>query len=252
MKTKLPQTERLLKIVHRLRKDCPWDRKQTHRTLAPYLIEEAFEAVNAIEKGGRDLMEELGDVLLQVALHSELGREKKTFSFERVAQTITDKMIRRHPHIYGNKKYKDYRSHLKNWSESKRRERPRKGRLDGLPTGLPALQLAKRYGEIASSVGFDWTSHSGVMKKVKEEWRELQTAITDRRKNAIEEELGDLLFTLANLARHLKLDPEQVLRRANAKFKKRFDILDKRLGPNDSASLQTLEKLWSEIKKRSG
>lgn len=251
MSKRLKETERLLRVVHELRTKCPWDRKQTHTSLVPYLIEESFEAVDAIEKRNRrSLEEELGDVLLQIALHAEIASESRYFDFESVARSLADKMIRRHPHIYAQAKYKDYKTHLKNWTESKQRDKPKKGRLSGLPTALPALQLAHRYGEIAGSIGFDWTSVSPVQKKVMEEWQELSWEIRRRKsKRRIEEELGDLLFTIANLARHLDIDAESALRTANTKFRSRFEKLEKRLPPFKKPSLQELEKLWRQIKK---
>ncbi len=227
----LKETARLVLIVHELRKKCPWDRKQTHKSLAPYLIEEAFETIDAIEKRNRrNLMEELGDVLLQVVLHSEIAEESNKFTFEDVAKTISDKMIRRHPHVYARAKYRDYKTHVKNWTESKRKEKPKQGQLDGLPTSMPALQLASRYGDVASSIGVDWPNVRDVEKNALVKWRELRVVMGKGRggRHATNVALGDLLFTLANLARHLKLDPESALRGANDKFRKRFEKLEKR------------------------
>lgn len=264
-KVPLPETQRLLEIVRSLRKRCPWDRKQTHRSLVPYLVEEAFETIDAIEtKNGRDLMEELGDVLLQVALHSEIAREAGRFTFEDIARAISDKMVRRHPHVYSGAKYRDYQTHLKNWTETKRREKPKRGRLDGLPTGMPALILARRYGEVASSIGFDWKDTRGVENKVLEEWHELRTEIRRGKKKRIAEELGDLLFTLSQLARHLDIDPEAALRFANAKFRRRFAKLEKvvtrfqesTMAPDSlqrsrksGVTLKQMEEIWKEVKR---
>ncbi|MBI1859434.1 MAG: nucleoside triphosphate pyrophosphohydrolase [Deltaproteobacteria bacterium] len=253
MSNRLSETERLIRIVHELRTKCPWDRKQTHRTLVPYLLEEAHEVVDAIEKRNRrELEEELGDVLLQVALHAEIASETGRFTFERVAKNIADKMIRRHPHIYTTAKYKDEKTHLKNWTESKRKENPKKGRLDGLPVSLPGLQLARRYGEVAGSIGFDWQTVGQVEKKVFEEWKELRAETSRRspKKARIEEELGDLLFTISNLARHLNIDAEQALRQANQKFRRRFERIEKALKKQGDRklSLRELEALWQKAK----
>lgn len=153
----LKETQRLLKVVGELRKKCPWDRKQTHQTLVPYMLEEAYETVDAIETKKPDLLrEELGDVLLQIALHAEIAREKGRFSFEDVAKSITDKMIHRHPDIYQKTRVRDMKDHLRNWTRLKNQEKPKRGLLQGIPKALPSLQRAQRYGEIASSVGFDW------------------------------------------------------------------------------------------------
>src|SRR5688572_12086259 len=153
----LKETQRLLEVVHDLRTKCPWDRKQTHKTLVPYLLEEAYETIDAIDGGSPDeFREELGDFLLQVRLHAGNATERMGFRFEDVAKAIADKMVRRHPHIYGDVKYTSPKQHKKLWTELKAKEKPKRSRLDGIPRAMPALQLSQRYGEIASSVGFDW------------------------------------------------------------------------------------------------
>lgn len=250
----LKETQKLLKVVHDLRTQCPWDRKQTHQTLAKYLLEEAYETVDAIQsKNKHSLKEELGDVLLQVALHSEIASEKNKFNFEDVAKYIAEKMVRRHPHIYAKEKVLDYKSHMKNWTALKQKEKPKRKLLEGTPKGLPALQLAQRYGEIASSVGFDWDTVHPVFVKVKEELKELQSALTKKNKANIEEELGDLLFTLTSLARHCQVDAEACLRKSATKFQVRIEQIekDKKKGKKTLAECtpQELEAAWQKVKR---
>jgi MazG family protein len=250
---KLKETEKLLKVVHDLRTQCPWDKKQTHQTLAKYLLEEAYETVDAILKKNRSLLkEELGDVLLQVALHSEIASEKKQFTFEDVAKHISEKMIRRHPHIYANEKVLDYKSHMKNWTALKQKEKPKRSLLDGTPKGLPALQLAQRYGEIASSVGFDWENPKQVFKKIREELKELEAAMEKGRSLEIEEEIGDLLFAITSLARHQQLDAEASLRKSASKFKMRLERIEKEMRKKNKAlvecSAKELEAAWKRAK----
>lgn len=245
---RLKETERLLKIVHELRTQCPWDRKQTHQTLAKYMIEEAYEAVEAMEGSRvRDLMEELGDVLLQVALHAELGKEKKSFDFEKVSKAVADKMVRRHPHIYAGAKVKDEKTHLRNWQKAKEKEKPKKSALDGVPSALPGLQRAQRFGEISKTVGFDWKTPKGVMKKVREEIQEFE-------EDGSEEEFGDLLFTLVQLARHMKIDSERALRVANDKFQRRFQWMEKEIGKKkkkmEDLKPHDLEGFWNIAKTK--
>jgi len=251
---KLKETEKLLKVVNDLRTQCPWDRKQTHQSLAKYLLEEAYEAVDAIHsKNKNSLKEELGDVLLQVALHSEIASEKNVFDFEDVAKYISDKMIRRHPHIYAKEKVLDYKSHMKNWTALKQKEKPKRSLLEGTPKGLPALQLSQRYGEIASSVGFDWNNEKQAMTKVKEELKELQNAIAENSPISVEEELGDLLFALTSLARHCHIDAEASLRKSAAKFKLRLETIEKEKKAEGKAlsdcTSQELEYAWMHAKK---
>jgi tetrapyrrole methylase family protein/MazG family protein len=255
MKKKLNETEKLLNVVRDLRTKCPWDKKQTHRTLAKYLLEEAYETIDAIRSNSSEsLKEELGDVLLQVALHAEIASEKKRFNFEDVAKHISEKMIRRHPHIYAKQKTLDYKVHLKNWTALKQKEKPKRSLLEGTPKGLPALQLAQRYGEIASSVGFDWPHPEPVMKKVLEELKELQTAVKSKRKEKLEEELGDLLFTLTSVARHFHIDAEASLRQSAAKFKKRLESIEsakkKESKTLAECSPEELEAAWKLAKAK--
>ena len=256
----LPETQRLLEVVHTLRRKCPWDKKQTHHSLIRYFLEETYEAVEAIEtKDDKALKEELGDVLLQVALHCEIARQRGKFSFEEVAESISDKMVRRHPHVYQNVKVRNEKEHQRNWSKLKEKEKPNRGLLDGIPKSMPALQLAQRYGEIAGSVGFDWDSAAPVFEKVKEEIAELEAELKARRKKQaspkrVAEELGDVLFTLANLARHLSIDSEGALKRAADKFSRRFRAIEiKKRGEGKrlaDCSMEELEDAWNQVKKQ--
>jgi len=249
------ETVKFLEVVHELRQKCPWDKKQTHASLSRYLLEEAYEAVETMNPPKREsLKEELGDVLLQVALHSEIASEKKWFDFEEVAKSISEKMIRRHPHVFSNVKVKDAKAVVENWSKLKQKEKPKKKIMEGIPKAPPSLQLAQRYGEIASSVGFDWTRVKEVMAKVKEELSELEHEIESAGSlSKVEEELGDLLFTLAQLGRHLGVDSERSLRTSNTKFLNRFEKLEKRLRSQGKQftdlSEKALEREWQAIKR---
>ncbi len=252
---KLKETEKFLKVVNDLRTQCPWDKKQTHQSLAKYLLEEAYEAVDAIHsKKMNALKEELGDVLLQVALHSEIAAEKGAFTFEDVAKHIAEKMIRRHPHIYSKEKVLDYKNHLKNWTALKQKENPERSLLEGTPKGLPALQLSQRYTEIASSVGFDWEHRKEVIKKVKEELKEVEKAIEENSKPSIEEEIGDLLFVITSLARHCNVDAEASLRKAAEKFKIRIETVEREQKSKNKkisdCSPEELEKAWTKAKRK--
>jgi MazG family protein len=259
----LKQTERLLKVVHELRQKCPWDRKQTHKTLIPYLIEEAYETVDAIEERTDDgLREELGDLLLQIVLHSEISREKGKFSFEEVAKGITDKMVRRHPHIYGDVEFKDMKTHLQRWNKLKEQEKKEKGKgqSDGLlartPKSLPALGLAQKYCDLSTSVGFDWPHIDNVFEKIQEEIGELRRELRRKRKRSadIEMEFGDLLFTLTRVASHLKIDSERALRRSALKFLDRFSAMESYFGDRgkklSDLGLDEMEKVWNQQKKK--
>lgn len=252
---KLKETEKLLRVVHQLRKRCPWDKKQTHRSLIPYLVEEAYETIDAINnKDPRHLKEELGDLLLQIALHAEISSEKRTFNFEDVARSITEKMIRRHSHVFGNGKCKNLRTHLRNWNILKMEEKPKRSLLEGIPRSLPSLPLAQRYGEIAAGVGFDFASAKEVIAKVKEEISELEAEL--KKKVAptpeLELELGDILFAVANLGRHLKLNSETALRKSSRKYYMRFTKMEKSIAAQgkklSDCNMLELEAQWQRSK----
>ncbi|HWF44825.1 MAG TPA: nucleoside triphosphate pyrophosphohydrolase [Candidatus Kapabacteria bacterium] len=246
-----------IQILRRLRTECPWDRQQTHESLRPMLIEEAYETVEAIDHAVdtgdyTELKKELGDLLLHILFHSELAREEGHFTFQEVIQTESEKLIYRHPHVFGDVKVEDAEHVSRNWEQLKRREKGRNSVLDGVPASLPALQRAGRIQERASKVGFDWTDSKSVWKKVREEIEEFEAELgkIEHRK---EEEFGDLLFSLVNLARHEGLDPEQALRAATQKFERRFRRVEAEVEatnrPMQSFSLEELDAIWDRIKK---
>jgi MazG family protein len=254
--------QRLLDIMAALRDPktgCPWDLEQTFRSIAPYTLEEAYEVADAIER--RDLAglrDELGDLLFQVVFHARMAEEAGAFDFGDVVQAICDKMERRHPHVFGEEIVASASEQSVAWERHKARERADAGAaqdsaLDGVPAGLPGLMRAQKLGRKAARVGFDWPEWSGVVDKVNEELSELQ-AVAGSDRAAAEEELGDLLFTVASLARHLDLDADAALRRANLKFEHRFRSMEAALHAAGSepgaASLAELEALWNQAKAR--
>ncbi|MGA8534048.1 MAG: nucleoside triphosphate pyrophosphohydrolase [Candidatus Tumulicola sp.] len=247
----------LIEIMARLRLGCPWDREQTHRTLVPYLIEETYEVVEAIESGDLDaLCEELGDLLLQIVFHSQVATETGKFSVADVVNALSNKMVRRHPHVFGDAVIEDVDAQWRNWEKLKALEktgRNRKSRLDGIPKHLGALQRGQRMQEKASRVGFDWVDAGGILEKLDEELRELAQA---RRKGQddphVREELGDVFFTLVNLSRALGIDAETAMRQANEKFYRRFGFMEERAAAGGKTlsdlSLDELEELWQLAK----
>lgn len=253
---------RLLQIMRRLRdpeKGCPWDLEQDFATIAPYTVEEAYEVASAIEEADYSaLKDELGDLLLQVVFHSQMASEKGLFDFADVVQAICEKMLRRHPHVFANTDVSGAPSVVRAWAEIKRQERAAKGNrtgglLDDVPAALPALTRAIKLQNRAAEVGFDWPSAVHVTDKIAEEARELAEASSSLPPEKVAEEFGDLVFAMANLARHLELDPEHALRGANAKFVRRFRAIEsgiqaqgKALG---EASLPEMEALWDEAKR---
>ena len=248
------QIETLLAIMAALRTPvtgCPWDLEQSFETIAPYTIEEAYEVADAIQRGSRaDLCEELGDLLLQPVYHAQLAAEEGSFSFADVVEAVCRKMIRRHPHVFGDEEARSARLAKGFWEAIKTREaRPAKtGVLHGVPLPLPGLTRAVKLQAKAARVGFDWPSTAEVFDKIADEARELQEA--PKAKQA--EEFGDLLFVLANLARHLEIDPEAALRGANAKFERRFAHIEDRLRDNGTTPAQSnlaeMDALWNEAK----
>jgi len=252
-------TERLLAIMARLRgpEGCPWDREQTQRTLRPYLLEETYEVLEAMDAGDpREHCEELGDLLLQIVFQAQLAAEAGQFDFGDVASAISDKLVRRHPHVFGDATVRDAEGVMKQWVALKREEKVERGGgrsvLEGVPRELPALARADRLTEKASRVGFDWPDAAGARAKVAEELEELDEAIAGGEGSRVEEELGDLLFAVANLGRKLSLAPEEALRNAVGRFVARFQLMEAELERRGIApgasSLEELDGLWEWAK----
>lgn len=238
---------------------CPWDVEQTFETIAPYTIEEAYEVYDAIERGDRPaLRDELGDLLLQVVFHSQIAKEEGSFDFEQVAEAVSQKLIERHPHVFAEAAYKNRAAQSRGWEEIKAAERAAKGEqgvLDGVPLPLPALLRAWKLQRRAARIGFDWPRLEPVLDKVHEELAELKAEIEqDAGADRLEEELGDLLFSIVNLARHLEAEPEAVLRRANRKFEDRFRAVEREISAEGHAledcSLERLEEAWQRVKRK--
>jgi MazG family protein len=257
------QIERLLAIMARLRdpvRGCPWDREQTWSTIVPHTLEEAHELADAVHDGDPDrIRDELGDVLFQVVFQSRIAEESGHFGFDDVARAISDKLERRHPHVFGGAANVDRGALHREWERQKAGERAASGdagALDGIAKTLPALTRAEKLGRRAARVGFDWPDLAGVLAKVREEVDELEHAAGTQDAAHLEEELGDLLFSLAQLARRLDLDAEGALRAANAKFERRFRhveaaLRDRGLEPSD-VTLDELEALWGAAKRALG
>jgi MazG family protein len=258
---------RLIEIMAALRdpaSGCPWDLKQTFATIAPYTIEEAYEVADAIARGDfGDLKDELGDLLLQIVYHARMAEERQAFAFADVVEAITSKMIRRHPHVFGTEAERAAGAESGFWDRAKAAEKAadntESGLLDDVPVGLPALTRAIKLQNKAAKVGFDWPSLTPVLAKLKEELAELEEAIASAPKGAaaspaIEEEFGDLLFVIANVARHLKIDPEGALRAANEKFIRRFGFIEARLGEQGRVPAQSdlaeMDALWDSAKAK--
>jgi tetrapyrrole methylase family protein / MazG family protein len=245
---------RFVEITKRLRKECPWDREQTHESIRHSLIEETYETVESIDaKDYTELRNELGDILLHVVFHANIAEENGEFTLEDVIRAISDKMIRRHPHIYGNEKAENAEEVLGAWEKVKMAE-GRKSLLDGIPRELPALLRAQRLTERAATVGFDWAKKEDAWEKVEEETRELGEVVQMGDAGAIEDEFGDLLFALVNYGRFLKVNPEMALRRTLEKFIARFRYIEDRLkeqGTDIHASnLAEMDRLWNEAKEK--
>jgi ATP diphosphatase len=253
---------RLLEIMARLRdpeRGCPWDIEQTYETIAPYTIEEAYEVADAIEKGDMaDLEGELGDLLLQVVYFTQMGSEDGYFTFDSVTKAIADKMIHRHPHVFGDEgRDKSAAQQTLDWEKIKAAERAAKGQqeaktLDGIALNLPALTRAVKIQKRAARVGFDWPSTDEVVDKIAEEAAELVEARDTLPHDKQVEEFGDLMFVMANLARHLKIDPEEALRLANAKFTRRFNAVERHLADRGKVPAQSdlteMDTLWNDVK----
>lgn len=245
----------LVEVVKRLRspRGCPWDRKQTYETIRPLIIEEVYEVLEASEKQDKArLKEELGDLLMQILFHADLAREEGSFDIFDVVDGLKEKMVRRHPHVFGGKKRKGAGEVLAFWEKTKKAEGGSKSVMSGVPGSLPALLRAWRVQKKAARVGFDWKRIRPVWKKWEEEVREFKESLPKRRKFA-ENELGDILFTLVNIARFLKINPEDALQRATNRFLRRFRYMEKKLEREkkslENLSLETMNRYWKMAKK---
>lgn len=249
---------RLVGIMERLRgpDGCPWDRKQTRESLKPYLIEEAYEALEAMDEAPEVLKDELGDLMFQILFHAELSREAGDFDIADVLENITDKMIRRHPHIFGSADAETPEDVVLHWEEIKLLEqgaRPKESVLDGVPRSLPGLLRAWRLQEKASRVGFDWGDKAPALGKVEEEWKELKTRASEGDQEKVQEEFGDLLFSLVNVARFLEVNPEEALRKTVSKFIRRFHHIELKAAERGRGlkemTLEEMDALWEDAKK---
>ena len=253
MKNKLQAFGRLLNIMEDLRIQCPWDKKQTIESLRVLTIEETYELNEAIlNKDFDNIKEELGDLFLHLIFYSKIADEKNEFDVADVLNSVSDKLIHRHPHIYGDVKAETEEEVLRNWEKLKLKE-GKNSILEGVPNSMPALNKAFRMQEKTAKVGFEWENIEQVYEKVEEESNELQQAINNNNKDEIEDEFGDLMFALVNYARFLKIDPEVALERTNRKFKTRFEYIEKvAKGKNielEAMSLSEMDDIWNEAKK---
>ena len=264
--TDFPNMTRLLWVMERLRDPqtgCPWDNKQTFATIVPHTIEEAYEVADAIETGNMDdIREELGDLLFQVVFYAQMGKEQQAFDFEAVAGVIVEKLIRRHPHVFGEDDISTDEELHARWEQIKQQERQEKGLNDddsilaNLPKGLSPLVKANKLQKKCAKVGFDWQDAAPVVDKIREEIDEVMAEVgePDPDQSAIEEEIGDLLFAVVNLARHVNVNPESALRKANNKFETRFRqveaLVKAQRGTLEESTLEEMERYWQQVKLR--
>lgn len=254
-KTKLDAFSRLLDIMDDLRSQCPWDQKQTFESLRHLTIEETYELGDAIlDRDLTEIKKELGDLLLHIVFYAKLGSEEKAFDIADVANDICEKLIHRHPHIYGSVSVEDEHEVKKNWEALKLKE-GKKSVLEGVPSGLPALIKAQRMQEKAAGVGFDWEHKTQVWGKFEEELKELNQALDSKKEDEIEDEFGDVLFSLINYARFIKVNPENALERTNKKFIKRFQFIESQAKKSkrsiEQLTLEEMEAYWQEAKNHS-
>jgi tetrapyrrole methylase family protein/MazG family protein len=247
--------EKLVEIMSTLRRRCPWDRKQDHTSLKPFLVEETYELLEAVEAGSDEQMqEELGDLLLQIVFHAELARERGAFDITDVIEGISDKMVSRHPHVFGDASYETAEEVVGQWEERKREEgKLRKSILDGVPGSMPSLLRAHRVQSRASRAGFDWERTEDVVRKLEEELAEFREALASRSEERVEDELGDIFFSLVNVSRFVGVNPEDALRKTISKFISRFRHIevtaaDRGLNLRDM-TLEEMDALWDEAKE---
>jgi tetrapyrrole methylase family protein/MazG family protein len=252
----VPQTDfaEFIRIVRRLRRDCPWDRKQTHRSLRHSLIEETYEVVEALDSGNLgQLRDELGDLLLHAILQATIAEQEGEFTLRDVLKRESAKLIRRHPHVFGSTTVRDEKEVLRNWERIKMTE-GRRSVLEGIPRSMPGLQRAMRVQQRAAKVGFDWDNEDQVWKKVREELEEVRQALRSRKHANKEEEFGDLLFSLVNYARFLRINPENALRHTIDKFTKRFQFIERQLEKQGKtvheSTLEEMDVFWEQAKRR--
>ena len=252
--------DQLVQVFAALRSEngCPWDREQTHESIKPDLIEETYEVIEAIDAGdATKLREEIGDLLANVMLHAQIARDEGEFDISDVIKTLTEKLIRRHPHVFGDQEANNADQVVKNWEQIKRSEsgyEDRKSALDGVPDHLPNLQRAQKLQRKAARVGFDWNHVSDVLPKIDEEIAELKESIQDGNREEIELEIGDLLFSIVNLCRFLDVQAEEALRKASRKFVRRFKAMEEELERRGDSfkdyDLAGLDEIWDKAKER--
>ena len=250
---KSAKMDRLLEIMKRLRKECPWDAKQTHHSLKRFLLEEAYEVLESIDEQNWDeLSAELGDLLLQIVFHSEIASEENRFDFDVVVDKISAKLVERHPHVFGDTSLNSAREVQQNWEHTKVQNERRGSLLEGIPQNAPALLQAQRLQEKAATVGFEWDEIEDVFEKVEEELGELREARKAQDRVAIQAEFGDLIFALVNLGRFLNVDSEDALHQTNKKFIRRFRYIEKKYKNPEAmkkATLKELDEYWNESKR---
>jgi len=251
--------EDLVKVMEKLRSEegCPWDREQTHKSLLPYLIEECYEVVDAIEKeDDEELKEELGDLLLQVVFHSQIAKERGAFTVDDVIDSIVRKLIFRHPHVFkGKEGIETAKDVSREWEKLKEKEgKKRESLLDGIPSSMPSLDRAYKLQKRAEKVGFDWKDFKGIKEKITEELEEIEKELKEGNREKLEGEVGDLLFMAVNLARFLKVHPEVALRKANEKFERRFRYMERRAREEGKElkelNVDKMEEFWQEAKEK--
>ena len=251
------QFEELVRIVEKLRgpDGCPWDKEQTHASLLPFFLEEAYEVIETVdEENWKTLSEELGDILLHAVFQTSIGEENGEFTMKETLKGINEKLVSRHPHVFGDKQADNAFHAKQNWEAAKQKEKGRESRLDGVPKTLPALIRAQRLQQKAAYVGFDWEDVDPVWDKIHEELSELREAHSGGDKEHVSEEMGDLFFALVNLCRFLDIPAEDALRKANEKFTSRFRLVEKELERRgssvDGSSLEEMDEIWEAVKKK--